>query len=115
MSKLYLDDLKKGVIFSGRISEVHVQNMSKLPFIFFDNLEEVKVSHDISPESTVIGSHIAITLKFKEGMQQQDNLKHRTEALVKSLQYIFWKDLEVTVIDTDGKNYTDILKNVKSE
>lgn len=108
----YLSDIKKGAILTGRLSEVHVKTLQTAPFIFFDNLKEVRITYDLAPEADAavpgLGSRVSFKLFFLEDQTQSDNLEKRTSALVKTAKNIMWESTEVTIFDQSGRDLLDV-------
>lgn len=99
-----LKDLKKMVILTGRLSEVHEKTLKNAPFIFFDHLKKVEISHDINTESGMAGtSRVIFTLSFEEGYEP-DLLEYRVKALKNTVHTILWPEVAVGVYDEKGKS-----------
>lgn len=108
-----LKDLKLGAILSGRLSETHVKTLQAAPFIFFDNLAEVSISYNLvtNSEASVpgLGSVVKFTMLFQETYKPDAYHDKRVEALVGTVKTLLWPDIDIVIVDSDGKN----LKNVK--
>jgi len=85
-------------LFSGRISEVHMENLKQFPFIFFNGLKEVKLEHDISTTKEA-PSIISYDLTL-DG--ENDQPEKRYTALESAVRSIFWKEI-IVKISIDGK------------
>lgn len=86
-----LKDLTKLVMFSGRLSQVHVKNLEAFPFIFFNGVKEAKIEHDISTIKD-IPSSISYDLTL-DGENDFPEMRYRAiEGAVRSL---FWKEMKL--------------------
>jgi hypothetical protein len=95
--KLTIKDLNKLILISDKLSEIHVKNLQEYPFIFFNDVEEVKIEHDISikiKNSSFV--HYYLTLS-----KENDNIKIRFEHLEKSIKALFWKEVQVKLYIND--------------
>jgi hypothetical protein len=93
-----IQDLTKMVMFSGRISEVHMENLKRFPFIFFNGVTKVKLQHDISTVKntpSVISYDIVL-----DG--ENNHPEKRYLALQDAVRSIFWKEMQVK-ISINGK------------
>jgi len=101
-----LEDLKKGVLLTGRLSEVHEKTFRMIPFIFFDEVSKVEISYDIVTDSNGsmpgLGSKIVFTISFKDGYDP-DLLDKRVGALRNTVKTTLWSEVEVKVFDGKGK------------
>jgi hypothetical protein len=86
------------VIFSGRLSQVHVENLKAFPFIYFDGVSEAKLEHDISTVKEV-PSLISYDLTTTgENFQ----LEKRCKALETAIRGLFWKEMKLK-LSINGK------------
>ena len=88
-----LKDMTKLGAFFGRISEVHVKNMQSFPWIFFNDLKEVKLDYNIATkkeDSSIVSYDLQI-----DG--ENDNLSKRYEALESAIRGLFWKEVKIEV------------------
>ena len=93
-----LKDLTKLVMFSGRLSEVHTENLKAFPFIYFDGVSEAKLEHDISTVKE-IPSIISYDLTTTgENFQ----LEKRYKALENAIRSLFWKEMQLK-LSINGK------------
>lgn len=105
-------DLKKLVILSGRLSEIHIKNLQLFPFAFFDNLQSVELVHDLDIEKDREGQmSVDYRLKFKKGCSKIDNLPLRCQALEKAVKNLLWNEVEVGIYKNKSKKRLN--KNVK--
>lgn len=102
----FLEDLKKTAILTGRLSDVHEKTLKHAPFIFFDELSKVEISHDITTDSAggmPMSSRVIFTLSFKEGYEP-DLVNQRVQALKNTVHTILWPEVVVSVFDQKGKS-----------
>lgn len=88
-----IQDLTKMALFSGRLSEVHLENLRRFPFIFFNGLKQAKLEHDIHTTKE-FPSTISYDLTI-EG--ENDQLEKRYSALESAVRSIFWKEMVVKI------------------
>ena len=93
-----IQDLTKLMMFSGRISEVHIENLKSFPFIFFNGTKEAKLEHNISTIKDV-PSLITYDLTL-DG--ENNHMEKRYQALLGAVRSIFWKEMQLEV-KIDGK------------
>jgi len=100
VTQAQLQEMRKLVLFSKRLSEWHIKNLKLWPQIVFDNLKNAEVEYNIGDRPDE--SYIRYTISFKENANLSDfNLrKSHLERWVKS---ILWSDVQFSVIDPDGK------------
>lgn len=97
-----LDDLKKGVMLTGRLSEVHVKNLKNYPFIFFEELKSVEMSYNIVTDPTVSAPGTGSFVRYKLDVDVEKNLSYmekRLQALKGSVQTLLWPSVQVIVVD----------------
>jgi hypothetical protein len=94
-----IQDLTKLVLFSGRLSEVHIKNLKQFPFIFFNGVQfPVNLEHDISTKKEV-PSLISYDLTLD---QENDHLEKRYLALESAVRDLFWKEMQLR-LSINGK------------
>lgn len=102
-----LSDLRKLVLITGNLSEVHINTLKTAPFIFFDKVKEVQISHNIKAEDSSgmpgLGSQVGFVIFFEEDYSP-DLLKERTLALKNTVHTILWPEVSVTITDSNGKD-----------
>lgn len=86
-------DLTKLMLFFGRVSEVHLNNLKSFPWIFFNGLTAVNLDYDISTKRDG-QSLISYDLTVSE---ENDSLPKRFEALESAVRSLFWKEILVKV------------------
>ena len=97
-----LRSLAAGIILFGQISEFHLDNLSKFPFYFFEDIQEVKLEHFVPNDADIAGGSefpkITYTITFKES-PRMDSLDKRLEAIENSVKTLLWSNTVVTVLD----------------
>ena len=89
-----IKELTKLNLLFGRISEVHVKNLQSFPFIYFNDLTEVKLAYDIATKREGFSSVTYDLIITKEN----DLLPKRFEALSTAVKAIFWEDISVKIL-----------------
>jgi hypothetical protein len=104
-------ELAMGSIFSGQISEVHLNNMKLYPFIFIDDVSQVEISYDIitDPANAEPGkkSTVSYTVSFKSG-NTPENIKDCSQNLQKALSILFSQQITVILRDQKGQELLDL-------
>ena len=96
-----IQDLTKLVLFSGRISEVHVKNLKSFPWIFFNFLKEAKLDYGFA-KTKEEESFVHYSLKI-EG--ENDHLEKRYKALESAVRTLFWKEVKLQVTINGKEEY----------
>ena len=95
-----LKDLNKGMLISGRMSEVHIHNLKQYPFLAFENLDSVEISYNVQPlldrES---GSYVEYILKFKKTPK---TLAQGSEILKKMVSVLLSAEVRVDIAYKKG-------------
>ena len=99
-----LKDLNMGAIFTGRISQIHADNMKIYPFVFFDNVLEANISYDVLADQSVPGakSTISYEILFAEN-KIPENLNEGLKHLQKALSVLFMRNIVTIIRDTNGQ------------
>ncbi|HEY5235634.1 MAG TPA: hypothetical protein VIJ14_05610 [Rhabdochlamydiaceae bacterium] len=92
-----IQDLTKLVLFSGRISEVHVRNLKSFPWIFFNFVKECHLDYGFA-KAKEEESFVHYRLNI-EG--DNDGLPKRYQALESAVRSLFWKEVKVKVSIND--------------
>jgi len=109
----------KLVHLSNRISQMHEKNMKLYPYVFFEDVESVKIDYDLSnriaddtPADTPkkpddyykdivraakrkANCFVSYDLKLKE--ESNTHLNKRFEAIEKAIRDLFWSDVSVEI------------------
>lgn len=102
------------VINSSRLSEFHQKNLQMFPFVFFDQVKEVKIDYDLAVRHDVDVDKknnltikkplqhcfIAYYLTLNEDANKE-NLQRRFETLQNSVRNLLWKELAVEIYFND--------------
>lgn len=90
-----LKDLNKGMLLSGRLSEVHVHNLKQYPFLIFDNLESAEINYNLQPLlDRETGSYVEYILKFKGRVK---NIQDEAEVLKKMVGVLLSTEVRVDI------------------
>jgi len=96
-----LQDLTKLVLFSGRLSEIHIKNLQAFPFIFFnDHASDPKLDYDIQTTDKTKPTSFSYDLNLN--LATNDHLDKRYKALEDAVRALFWKEV-VLEIKINGK------------
>lgn len=115
-SEQQVREMAKLSLMSNSINPIQEKNLKLFPFVFFNDLESVKIDYDFSNNQTVDTEEdtktIEITYKFnridtrhfrvsyhlilKEN-HANDKLDKRFSALEQSVRNLFWKETKVEV------------------
>jgi hypothetical protein len=85
------------MMFSGRISEVHLKNLQSFPWIYFFSLKEAKLEYDFA-KTKEEGSFVSYHLTIEEPNQMVDK---RCKALEFAVRSLFWKEVGVKISIND--------------
>jgi hypothetical protein len=97
-------DLKKLIILSGQLSEIHIKNIKMFPFIFFDGVQSAEVTFDLDIAKERDGAmSVCYRLKFKKGFSKIDNLQQRCQALENAVKNLLWKEVDVAIYKNKSK------------
>ncbi|MEM4601887.1 MAG: hypothetical protein QW808_03195 [Desulfurococcaceae archaeon] len=102
-----LEDLKKGVILSGRLSELHYNNLKMYPFIFFDGLKKCEMILNINTDPNTSAPSVISYILFFNKKKRNDNMKVRCDALKQSVKTLLWDDVQVEVYVNSINNRVD--------
>lgn len=107
-----LNDLKKGAILTGRLSEVHAKTLQSSPFVFFDDLKKVEVSYNLVTDHEAsepgLGTKVSFKLTFEGDWKSQEHLPKRVEALLNTVKTILWPSVEISIFDDKGRSLLDV-------
>ena len=91
-----LQDLTKLVLFSGRLSEVHIKNLQAFPFIYFNaHIDHPKLDYSI--ETTDKTKPTIFSYSFSFNLESNDQLDKRYKALESAVRSLFWKEVKIEV------------------
>jgi hypothetical protein len=92
-----LKDLRNLMMFFGRIPETHVKNLQSQPFIYFEEVKEVKLEYDLDTKSKNWFVKYNLILD-----KDPDHLTERSKGLEKAIKMLFWKEV-VLDLSINGK------------
>lgn len=98
-----LEDLTKLVMFTGRVSEVHLENLKRFPFIFFNNIVDAELNYSIETTDKAKSSIFSYTLSMP--WEFNDNLDKRYKALESAVRSLFWKEVKIELKINDVEVY----------
>ena len=109
----HLKELAQLSLLANRISEIQEKNLKMFPFVFFENLKEVKIDYDLGHgmnESTKQVHHKSsvsyyLTIEQITNNDINNNIDKRFLALEASVRNLFWKDILVKVFINDKLAY----------
>jgi hypothetical protein len=87
-----LNELNSLGVLSGRLSEIHLENLKAFPFIYYNGVLEAKLEYDIYNKQD--GTYIRYDLTLSE---ENDQLDKRFRALEVAIKALFWKDMALKV------------------
>lgn len=107
-----LEDLKKMVMLTGRLSDIHIKTLQSAPFIYFDDLGSVEIDYEIttdfSEEHRAKNSYVNFKLNFNDRYEPDAHHQNRLLALVKTVQGLLWKEIRVEIKDQEGRDLNDV-------
>jgi hypothetical protein len=95
-----IQEMRKLVLFSKRLSEWHIKNLKLWPQIVFDNLANAEIEYNIGDKSEE--TYIRYVLKFKKKAKLSD-FDLRSSHLEKWVKSILWSDTQFSIVDPNGK------------
>lgn len=90
-----IQDLTKLVMFTGRLSEVHIKNLKAFPWIFFNDLTEVKIDYSI--ETTDKSKPTMFSYDLSLNIDTNYHMHKRYEALEFAIRSLFWKEVKIEI------------------
>jgi hypothetical protein len=91
-----LEELKKGMILSGRLSEIHIHNLKQYPFIAFDGLDSFEMSYNLEQlANNEDGAYLEYILKFKKTTPK--GIEEKAKILSAMVKVLLWNNVEVRV------------------
>lgn len=103
-----VEEHKKMVIMTGNLSDFHMENLKKWPFILFDELERVDLTYDftklVAEEEQLSPGTVQYDFIFKQGTKlNREQTKKRLETLSLWTKFMFWKETEVRFLRAGKK------------
>lgn len=108
-----VEEHRKMVLMSGKISEFQLENLKKWPFITFGrNLDKIEIEYDFttskdekSESMEVCAGYVTYNFHFNENFNMsRDDILARLSSLTVWVKYLFWKDTEVK-FKKEGKSW----------
>jgi len=99
--ELMLDDHKKMLIMTGKISDFQLKNLKTWPFILFDKVDKVELEYDFSEmvsdgsealTESIGAGKIAYNIKL-DSVPSKENI----ETLKNWTKFLFWNDTLVEI------------------
>jgi len=104
MQQAQIEEMKKLVIFSKKLSDWHAKNLQHFIMIAFSNVKSAEIKYDLGLDGKPGFVYFYLTRKGKgKYSKNTSETKKRGDALKNWVTTLLWKDLEVKVINkTDG-------------
>lgn len=110
-------ELAQLALLSNRISDFHEKNLRAYPFVFFNDLDSVVLTYDLSRQLDskdlspgVEHNAVRYDLSLKDSASN-DFLEKRFLALEQSVRNLLWSDI-VLIVSINGKVVYESNKNV---
>lgn len=98
----YLKELNKGVMLTGMLSEIHINNLQYYAFVFFDNIKSVEIDYNIDTTGSN-QSYVHYYIKTKNARASIGaKAKLRLSAIEQAVEKLLWKNIEVKVYKNNG-------------
>ena len=93
-----LNEHKRLMIITNKLSEFQIKNLKMYPFILFDNVVEVKIEHDLDLKK---GSGFVV---YKIKTKEKQTEKQKKDTLKKWVQTLLFEDVKVKCRVSHGSN-----------
>lgn len=94
-NEIPVGDYTKLMLFFGRVSEVHIENLKAFPFIYYSDVTEVKLDYSVNTERKIDEESL---ISFEISISKENNLlSRRFEGIEKAVRALFWKEIKVKV------------------
>ena len=102
-SETLIEDHRRALIMSGKLSKFHMDNMKAFPQVAFDNLETCELNfnfyrYDDDGNKEIYSGRVVYDLKLKESSRTEDELKQRAGFLKLWTKTLFWEDTKVEIL-----------------
>jgi hypothetical protein len=125
MNRAVIEDLRRIMIMTGEMSDLHLHNLQQWGKIVFDNYDKIELAYNLNPtdpkkykeltgndltdvEKEAVPSYIAYTVVPKKGKRITQK---KVEQALKSLQLwirdIFWSNIHIKIFIKD-KEYNGL-------
>lgn len=109
----HLKELAQLSLLANRISEIQEKNLKMFPFVFFEELKEVRIDYDLghgvneNTKEVYHKSHVSyyLTVEEKTNNDINSNINKRFLALESSVRTLFWKDIIIKIYINDKLAY----------
>lgn len=94
-----LEEHKKMLIMTGKISDFQIKNLKSWPFILFEGVETVNIKYNFTQSEEIkeeVESICAGKVEFNIKLIEAPD-KERIKTLKHWTKFLFWKDTEVVV------------------
>ena len=103
-----IEDHKKMVIMTGKLSDFQLDNLKTWPFLLFDDLESVEITYDftklIAEQEELSPGTVQFNFKFKkETKLDRDQAKQQLDTLSLWTRFMFWKETKVRFLKLGKK------------
>lgn len=89
-------DLTKLMLFFGKLSEVHVNNIKSFPFIYFnEHTADPKVDYSVA--TTDKSQPTVFSYELSLNLEANDHLNKRYKGLETAIRKLFWKEAKVEI------------------
>jgi hypothetical protein len=107
-----LREMAQLTALSGRISSIQIHNLKMFPLVFFDAVDEVRISYDLLPIKTVedepVKNNLLVAYHLTLDESKNENLDKRYSALESSVRNLFWNDVSVEVFFNGHIKYKSV-------
>lgn len=90
-----LTELNRLVLFTGRVSSVHLKNLQNFPFMLFNDLKEAKLDYVIQTTDKVSPTVFSYDLALN--LASNNHLDKRYAELESAVRKLFWKEVKIEV------------------
>lgn len=103
-----VEEHKKMVIMTGKLSDFQLENLKKWPFLLFDELAAVNITYDftklVAESEELSPGTVQFDFKFKTDTKlDRDFTKKQLETLTLWTKFLFWKETEVRFLHAGKK------------
>lgn len=108
-----VEEHRKMVLMSGKISDFQLENLKKWPFIAFGrNLDKIEIEYDFTTSKDgndksmeVCAGYVTYNFHFNDNFKMsKDDILARLSSLTVWVKYLFWKDTQIK-FKKEGKSW----------
>lgn len=96
-----LKEMAKLTVLANRMNEIQEKNLKAYPFIFFNDVKEVKIDFNLSKvDDNGLMNHDDHHISYHLELNEESNKDHsekRFKAIEQAVRALFWNDLKVRV------------------